>query len=238
MSAECPFDARTHRFFRAMVLMGSGIALGCGGMSESNTANQATGGTSAQGGTGAGSTGGTGGTSSSTGGDISPAGGTGGTINPTGGTGGTISPAGGTGGTGTSGSTSGSTSTGGGSACPPSQWSCATTPQCADGLNYELPANCTCDLTRPLAGSECSSGARACLEATVSPDGTPLAQPVPFECSCAPDPTSCATSCHAVFPGGDGHFCSDLVPRLLPPPMDPAPTASDILCGCSYVYLK
>jgi len=215
MSSERPLDISPHRFFRAMVLMGSGIALGCGGIADDAPHTADVGGTG-------GTTGGTGGTTGGTGGT------TGGTAGTTAGTGGT------TAGTGAG----GAAGTGGNLDCSPSQWTCSPLPLCATGSpdGYVLPSPCTCDLSRPLSGAECESGKRVCLNVTTNPDGTVLSAPIPVQCSCAPDPTSCATSCHAAFPDGDGHSCTDVTAKILPAPLPP--TEDDILCGCSFVFLR
>jgi hypothetical protein len=234
------------RFFRAMVLMGSRLALACGG--ESIAAGGADGGTgnAEDGGSANGGSGGTGisGTSAGVGGIIMVTGG--------------ASSSGGTGTSGSSGTSqgvggtipiAGNTSTGGTAGtgpvvvpnldCSSDLWSCPEVEQCTNSSNaYTLPENCKCDFGRPASGAECSSGRRVCLMATSDQDGNPFPGPVPFQCTCASEATSCRTSCHVAFPDGDGHDCTDPIDTRVAPADPVGPGGSDILCGCSYVFLK
>jgi hypothetical protein len=267
-------ELSSHRFFRAMVLMGSSLALACGGESiveggaDGGTGNAKNGGTASggAGGTGNAGTSGTGTASGGTTGGDTASGGTtqGGTSS--GGVGGTAAGVGGvitvtggassSGGTGTSPGTggtipvAGNTSMGGtGGAgpvvvpnmdCSSDFWSCGDVQQCTNSSDgYTLPENCKCDFSRPTSGVQCSSGRRVCLMATHDQEGNPFPGPVPFQCTCASDATSCSTSCQVAFPDGDGHECTDTIDARLAAPGDPVgPGTSDILCGCSFVFLK
>jgi len=221
---EESFDQGRHKFFRAMVLMGSGIALGCGGMVDSAEGAGASG-HSAKEGDGAG----TGGTSDGSGGTSAGSGGT------TAALGGTSSGSGGAA-TVTGGSSSTGGAAGSSSACSPSQWRCDGFLACERPEGYTLPANCRCDETLPLSGDDCPSGRRVCLAVAFASDGTPLSEPVPLQCACAVAPSSCTESCRTAFPDGDGHDCMDAIqPQKLPAPL---PVDDDILCGCSFVYLR
>jgi hypothetical protein len=208
-------DLSRHRFFRTMVVMGSGLALGCGGASEKD-ANPGGG---DGGSTSTGGSSNTGGSSTSSGGSSNSGG--------TAGAGGTLS----LGGAG-SGGTAGTANGGAGGAivptpnCPTTQWTSPDYPQCAgpgDGL--VLPANSVCDLTRPKSASDCGSAEIfACLKATGYADGTALSEPKPYACECVPDSESCRDECGELYSSDATCHEGD----------DP----TSILCGCAIIVLK
>jgi len=215
--SEDTIEKGRQRFFKTMVLMGSSLALGCGGMVNEAAAGAGAGGQSALGGTG--------GTGTSMGGSTSAEGGSGGSS--VGGTGGSSAGTGGVAGTG------GAVS----ATCPPDQWVCDPIPQCESSYGYSLPTYCRCDETRPLSGDDCASGRRVCLTATAEADGTQLDEAIPFACTCASDPTSCSDSCRDAYTDGDGHWCfTDIYPTTGRVPVPPG--SDDLLCGCSFVYLR
>jgi hypothetical protein len=205
-------DFSRHRFFRTMVVMGSGLALGCGGASEKD-------GNPGGGDGGSTSTGGssnTGGSSTSTGGGSNSGG--------TAGSGGALS----LGGAGSGGTANG----GAGGAimptpnCPTTQWTSPDYPQCAGpGNGLVLPANSVCDLTRPKSASDCGSAeVFACLEATGYADGTPLSEPKPYACACVPDSESCRDECGELYSSDASCHEGD--------------SPASILCGCAIIVLK
>jgi hypothetical protein len=200
-----------HRLFRAMVLMGSGLALGCGGVTKTDGDLGSSGG------------------SSSSGGSAPVVGSGGSTIVGNAGS----STSGGS--DGTAGSSAASAGTGGQPSvapgpfrCPPAQWDCsANPPDCVGGDGYALPGDCKCDPSRPESASDCEQGQTfVCRKATSTIDGGTLSETLPFECSCVPDDDSCGVNCDAAFEYiGDGLSCED-------------PTPNVVLCGCAWVYLR
>jgi hypothetical protein len=225
MNHDDPAPPRVpHPFFHTMVMMGSALALGCGGLSGSKSSDDDTGG------------GGTGGTT----------GGTGGTRNTTGGTGGTTAGTGpsSVGGTATAG-TAGSGGTGisigtGGTGnvpvtpgpfpCAPETWTCKNAPSCA-GTDYLLPDDCTCDGTRPGSADACAAEQSfVCRQARYSESYQPFTEPVPFSCSCMPSGPSCEVLCDAAFgsQGGQGSCLSATT----------AKGKESVLCGCAQIVLR
>jgi len=174
-------SAQQHPFFHTMVLMGSALAIGCGGLSNDADAS---GGRSGAGGTGG--TGGSGGTGS-TGGTSGAGGSTGGVA----GTGGIIIaiPNGGR-----------MTVDPGPFVCTPAQWECDNDSPACYGDSYALPDRCGCDETRPLSIEDCESGqVFACRMAHYNAMGTALTQVVPFECSCVAEQLDCGLVCDALY---------------------------------------
>jgi len=209
--------AKDHsRMFRTMVLMGSSLALSCGGVAQEDATKTTNGGSSAGGktatGTAGASSGGTGGTTSASAGAATSVGGT-----LTLGTGGSeiVIPTGGQGGT-----------AGAGGAivvptdCPPSQWACTDD----NGCDYEsgwVPANCKCDPSRPKSAASCAAGqVYICRETSYGSD-----KPYGFECTCV-TPTNTYCSCYDAYPSPGQYSC------------DTQSMPDTTLCGCAVVVLK
>ncbi len=204
-----------HRFFRAMVLMSSGVALGCGGMSREDGQPS----TSSESGS---SSGGSPGGATFSGGSSGDGGNT-----TTGGA---------------SLGSAGDTSIGGfaGSpfvdpppfACPPTQWDCsALAVPCgygmsADGAGYgwDLPGTCACDPDRPATSDGCGASATFTCRYATTFNGLPLKEAIPFECSCVPTQDHCAEACNLAFDDVFDTSCDQ--------------DADAILCGCAVIYLK
>jgi hypothetical protein len=208
-------DPSRHRFFKTMVVMGSGLALGCGGVSEKDSKpGDGDGGSNNSGGSS--SSGG----SSNTGGSIATGGGlsTGGAV--------------GAGGTFASGGSAGTANGGVGGAiiptpnCPTTQWASPDYPQCApNGDGFVLPANSVCDPSRPVSADDCAAGqVFACLEATAYADGTAFPEPKPYGCECVPDSASCRDECGAIY--SVDASCHE------------GESPASILCGCAVIVLK
>jgi hypothetical protein len=178
-------ETSPHRLFAAIVLMGSSLAVGCGGMAEGERQVGASGGPSGSTQGGSSSIGG------STGSGASVSSGTAGTppdisINIGG-----VPPM-------------PSAVTPGPFACPPQQWSCSTR-QCGQVDNgWALEEGCDCDRERPLTASDCEPGeVFVCLDATSTTDGRPLTEHVLLSCACTPKSMyNCRDECDVVY-GGD-----------------------------------
>jgi hypothetical protein len=174
-------NASPHRLFAAIVLMGSGLAVGCGGISAGERQEDG-GGNPGPAGGGSGTT--TSGTGSGAGGPIFvPSGGN----EP--GTGtmpiAPVKP--------------------GPFACPPQQWSC-TRNECGLVANgWALQDDCACDDSRPLDAADCAAGkVFLCLEATSTSDGRPLTETVPMSCVCADKAAYfCANECDVAYGQSD-----------------------------------
>lgn len=207
------------RMFRTIVVMGSSLAVGCGGVAQLNGSSEGAGGSagsSAKGGSGgvSGSAQGIGGFPGSGGSAIS----VGGTLAFAGSP--TIMP-----GIGGAGGSAGSPSLP--TACPPSQWSCSV----ADGSGFQCngyngsfnPVTCQCDLSRPKSPSDCKPDATyTCLAG----DGVAVTA---FQCACTSNAAqACADRCMATthLPDGQGFSCY------------PNATPNEILCGCAVIVLK
>ena len=149
MSIETDNEGGPHRFFHTMVVMGSALALGCGGMSNADEPER-----TARGGAGGGG-GGSGGTGSGGAGSTGGSGGTGGTgilIMPGGNAGQPpVEP--------------------GPFTCSPAQWQCDPYEAC-DGEGFRLPESCT--RTDSIRGTSCARQVRVdgqepcCSERTTS----------------------------------------------------------------------
>lgn len=153
-------DQAPHRLFAAIVLMGIGLATGCGGIS--------TGERHIEGGAGqpAGGVPGAAGTSTTTGGSA------GGPLLETGGMPGMAMP---------------DKVTPGPFTCPPQQWSCGSADCGVYGVGWSLPENCECEQARPLNPSSCAPGeVFVCKTATSTADGRQLTEDVPMSCACVP----------------------------------------------------
>lgn len=222
-----------HPFFRAMVLMGSSIAVGCGGNVKQQESGRIGDGS---GGSGGSSNGGSmsGGTSSG-GVSVQPAGGTtsrGGATQNGGArsTGGTKSSAGGT--------TSIMTTASGGTIsivapdasvapCAPAQWDCSAIElDCAQvAAGYRIPSTpCACDSKRPISPEDCPAGQKRLCQTFVR-DTRGMAISLPFGCTCVAAGPSCETACADTPPARWQNGCiSD--------------TADNYLCGCTVVVLR
>jgi len=208
-NSDVPEPRAEHPFFHTMVLMGSALALGCGGMSEGPAAtHNGTGGTGA--GRGSGGSGGSGTAAAGASGGSGAVGGTG--IVLDGGPG-----SGGTGGTGSS-----------GSACAATQWNCDPESVYCSGRGFQLPNGCPCDDTRPDSAESCGPGESfVCRQADSDAEGRTLATPVPFGCACVPTPANCETACDGMSLGSGSCVTSTSSKGV-----------ESILCGCAPIVLR
>jgi hypothetical protein len=224
-----------HPFFHTMVMMGSALALGCGGISGSKPSDDDAGGGTGTGGT----SGGTAGTRSTTGGTGGTTGGAGGTTGGAGGTtGGTAGTTGGTATAGTGGTSivigTGGTGnvlvTPGPFSCAPETWRCNTPPSCA-GRDYVLPSDCMCDGSHPASAADCAPDQSfVCRQAGYNESYQPFTEPVPFSCACVPGGQSCEATCDQAFgdQGGPGNCVSTTT----------GPGTPSVLCGCAQIVLR
>lgn len=200
--------------FHSIVLMGSGLALGCGGVARIEAGGGAAGSVSTtQGGASSGS--------ASIGGSPGIAG-TGSIIS----VGGTLSYAGAIG-IGGALNIAGSGAGGGTIAgfinplpCSPTQWSCTNLQwNCEFGYGVTPGEDCQCDSTRPAQASDCKPGQSfVCLQVSQNALGEPITPIVPFECSCQPTAADCYTACNNAFPNSEAGCYLD--------------EANAIQCGC------
>jgi hypothetical protein len=209
-----------HPLFRAMVVMGGGVAIGCGGTTTEGVAR-----------------------SGSPGGDSGPPREDGGSGNAgQGGAGGDVIIVA-TGGTNPTTSTGGQpvimdagTARGGAGGaiatptCPAAQYDCAgTTPSCASTGSGVALTFCACNANRPTSARNCLPGQTfVCRKGVETASGQALDPPVPFECSCVATPASCGVGCDTAFgatSGSGGLRCEDLAD-------------GSILCGCAFVFLR
>jgi hypothetical protein len=206
-----PTDEKSqHRLFAAIVLMGSGLAAGCGGISEGEGPL-------------------------STAGRPSVAGG--GTTSESSGASDSVGPATSTGGSQSVGSAPNIALGGAPSApmpvepgpfaCPPEQWSCTSVSCDEFSGDWELPAGCPCDPKKPRSVADCEPGqVFVCQRATFSSDGRPFTKPVQLSCACVPKATYfCTTECDVAY-GMPNLSCDGSLDQL---------SAS---CGCAVIYLK
>jgi|SRR5882672_5503324 len=198
-----------HRLFAAIVLMGTGMAMGCGGISENDRHVSAGGSVSVS----------VGGSSSSsgTGPVIGGATSTGGTTNIG------MPPDLNVGGT----TTEPQPVEPGPFKCPTEQWSCASQ-QCAYSHGgWALPDACDCDPKRPRSPSDCEPGqVFVCQEATTTADGRPFTKSVALSCQCVEKAMYfCSTECDTAY-GKRDLSCSGSADEL------------SAMCGCAVIYLK
>jgi hypothetical protein len=230
--------AGEHPLFRAMVVMGGSLAVGCGGttaMGES-TSGPHTGSSSGGAADMADAPGGGHGIEQT---DVPSAGGSAGTNTP--GSGGNVSI--GTGGSGAVASGSGGTTGAGGTPaggaseglCSRAQLSCdPETLRCGlNGRPWDLGAGCACDPKRPSIGADCAADQLfVCRDATNDSNGQMLSSGLTyFDCTCVPKTDDCSNACKAAYPSphADGFDCH----------VAQGPTFSDVvLCGCGFVYLR
>lgn len=215
MNAKRPESFAANRMFRSIVLMGSGLALGCGGVAQIDGGN---GGAPSGSGGAAGSPqpGQVGGSGNASAGNTAIS--TGGSL--------FITIGGGTGLAGASGVAGAPAVANPG--CPFSQWDCtksATAGYCSSGATYgvEIGTDCFCNSNRPKSGADCQPGnTYACRSGVLSPTSTGT---TPFECTCTPTPAdgSSCNICDTVYNGYDD--CQTNTPN-------------EVLCGCALVLLK
>lgn len=209
-----------HRLFAAIVLMGTGLAVGCGGIAERDreessggnpgTSAAGTASSNAAGSNNVGATATAGGASAtSTGGgpnlniagfsqmdiDVSP------TVEP-----GAVGP----------------------TTCPPQQWTSTSRSEgCTGSGGFILPDDCACDLSRPRSSADCVDGlVLVCRRAVYALDNRPLTRPVDYDCVCAPkNAEGCQAECR------DAYGRSDLRCAA-------TDDALGVACSCAVVYLK
>jgi hypothetical protein len=199
--------------FRAIVMMGSGLALSCGAVAQEDPSSNTGGG------------GGSAGNSAAAGSNNSGTGGITG-VSGSGFAGNSISLGGslivGSGG---SAGTGGARAAGGAppADCPPSQWLCAGGDGCSYDTGWSLE-NCKCDPSRPKSAASCAAGeAFTCLSTTYGSD-----KPYGFECSCIPSMAGC--TCNQVF--------GPQAQNRGPLECDVGSVPDTTLCGCAVVVLK
>jgi hypothetical protein len=220
MNAKRSESPASNRMFHTIVLMGSGLALSCGGVAKIEP-----GGDSEV--AGASNTAVSGGSSNASGGSgnsIAGASALGGNVG-IGGTGVIIIGPGGAGGSAASAGAAGAPVM---PNCPFSQWDC-TNSTTAGYCNYngvyglEIGSDCFCNSNRPQSAKDCASGFTfTCLDGVQSGATTDT----PFQCTCAPTPTD-GYLCEACGSGYDADYsCQN---QTAPEP---------VLCGCAIVVLK
>ena len=213
--------ARGGAFFRTLVLMGSSVALSCGGVTEAT-------GTGGSPGSGGGPSGGGNGTGGGSGGSGTGSGGTGGGALTLGSGGGIIILDPGTGGW------DGWNGYGGAfpTDCPTTQLSCS--PQSVSNCSVQgfgffvLPGNCECDSDLPASAEDCDAGEDfVCLGAAEDAAGRRFDPPIPYACACVP--------------GLEGTACSEHCPATAEVCSNPGELSEDLeafLCGCALTILK
>jgi len=171
--------SKQSRMFRSIVLMGSGLALGCAGKAEIGGSQGSVGsaggsvagaGAAAGAGAGAGVGGANGGAPVQIPIDVGGAPSTAGTAGV---------PAG----------------TAGAPDCPPAQWTCSNPQDCSYDTGWTSGA-CKCDPSRPSKSADCKTGQEfVCL----SGGSTAADQPRGFQCSCVSPGSYCSETCASVF---------------------------------------
>ncbi len=198
------------RFFRAMVLMGGSMALGCGGATARDDASTSAGGGSGGSGGGGGSGPGPGGTGGTGAIDIP--------LDPSSTTGMVRSPV-----------------DPGPFPCVPAQFDCGVTPpECTYPDSWRVPEDCRCDETRPKSAADCATDqVFVCRRGTERADGTPYTEMVPFECACVRTGEYCSAECSLAYAPLPYHC------ERLPAAGGAAGAAAyDTLCGCAIIVLK
>jgi hypothetical protein len=112
-------------------------------------------------------------------------------------------------------------------ACPDEQYTC-TGFSCDSDL-WSEQGRCYCDPSLPATPAECDAGTTfVCRPTATDPHtGVPLVQPGRVDCRCVPAGKSCSDNCRDAYTEiADGYRC------------DAAPESGDILCGCSFIFLK
>jgi len=167
--------SKQSRMFRSIVLMGSGLALGCAGKAEIG-GSQGSAGSAGGSVAGAGAAAGAG-----AGAGVGGANGGAPTLMIPIDAGGAPSPPG----------------TAGAPDCPPAQWNCSNSQDCSYDTGW-TPGACKCDPSRPSKSADCKTGEEfVCL----SGGSTAADQPRGFQCSCVSLAGSCSETCASVFSG-------------------------------------
>jgi len=212
------------RMFHSIVLMGSGLALGCGGVAKVERGNPASSGSAST------SLGGTAGLSAGGAGSAltTPSAGSanhGDTIS----FGGALISPGGAPNSGVAGSLVTPLP------CPPAQWTCSPIEvDCPGygGLQLSTGANCKCDTTRPASAADCGAGLIfICMAAERDANGIGLARAIPYGCSCIPaSKEDCDSLCYKAYSASplDCYF---------PEPVEGVEDPS-VLCACATIILK
>jgi hypothetical protein len=175
--------------FRSLVLMGSSLALGCGGKASEGAAASSGGSADSSGGGNHVAGGGpsAGGAGSGFAGALSTsAGGTLGMGDVPGYAGATMG---------------GATTTSGNPDCPPAQWTCISPSECSYDTGW-LPGACKCDPSRPLKSSDCKPGQVFVCDSTGSPA-------TGFQCACVASGSGCDACSAVVSPPGSYVECDD-----------------------------
>ena len=116
--------------------------------------------------------------------------------------------------------------------CPLEQWDCSSTDIMCDGgrTGWKFtPLGCKCDPSRPRTKADCKQGdVFVCQAFTSLPDGGfgTYDQLTPFQCQCVSGATSCEATCRNSFPA-----------RSRPTECAQGQT-DNYLCGCAIVFLK
>jgi hypothetical protein len=146
-----------------------------------------------------------------------------------GGSGGAPTGTAGSGGTATAGTGSAGISGSGGTAtsqCPDEQYTC-TGFTCYDDVWTE-GGRCYCDPSLPVSPADCNAGTTFVCRPTLTDrrTGAALPEPARLDCRCVPAAESCSDTCRATDPDyADGYRCTE-------------PVRGEILCGCSFIYLR
>lgn len=239
-----------HPLFRALVLMGGGLALGCGGVARTDPspnpiASSGGGGSNDLGGSTAGGSG-----SNSVGGSTAGPGGSSAIIVPD-----PVPPI----------TTGGNANAGGGAAllpdCPTEQYSCAGFAQayCAEWTeHFDLSAelqkgSCVCDSSRPTSVKDCKSGENlVCFQGYVAGiDPGNWDRQLHVQCSCIPSPVpatyeDCMPDCVRALPGVNTNRLGCHLPSPCTYDASGVCTATSadvlyqdgIMCGCADIALK
>ncbi len=214
MNAKRPESPATNRMFRTIVLMGSGLALGCGGVAQIDGGN---GGAPSGSGGAAGSPqpGQVGGSSNASAGNTAVS--AGGSLFITIGGGSSVA--------GAPSGVAGAPAVANPS-CPFSQWDCTKSPTagyCSSGENSQIAADCFCNSNRPASGADCKPGySYACLMGVLTPTSNSTTS---YQCSCTPTPAD-GSSCEICDTVYEVHGECD------------TNTPNEVLCGCTLVLLK
>ncbi|HET7541242.1 MAG TPA: hypothetical protein VFK05_15295 [Polyangiaceae bacterium] len=211
--------------FHSIVLMGSGLSLGCGGVARLEGGSPAAAGSSSTSLGGAGS-------SSAGGPSAGAAGGSLGAGSPN--SAGPIIVAGSTGGVPSAGNAADFVSP---LPCPPAQWSCASGVVCPPigGFQLGTVTDCKCDPTRPATAADCDPGLMfVCMAAERDAEGNRFDEAIPFGCMCKPrspsQPEDCRYPCDQAY----------MIPRPYCYLTEPVASEQDpsALCVCAEIILK
>lgn len=225
-----------HPLFRALILMGGSLALGCGGVAQSEGHAPENGGSSAAPATSTASAGSGNASNGSAGGPIQ------------------LGQAGGT-----SSGGSGSTSNAGiptGDGCAYAQWDCSQlVPNCVRDLTLGMAGlGCSCNPARPLSANDCGPNESLFCQRAFGPFEPPADAwdySVHIQCSCAPTPAAtdyeaATDSCLQLFPGETSYSMGAYLPATMICDNAGVCTATSadvlrqegIMCGCADISLK